>query len=109
MIYFFSSRRRHTRWPRDWSSDVCSSDLIKNLTSSNTGPYIYSMEGLQQIKSQLADSLHQKEYEELMQKATFFLQKDDFQFVADKLHTAPSGNKNDYMSLHRYKIGRAHV
>src|SRR5207253_7714109 len=22
-----SSRRRHTRWPRDWSSDVCSSDL----------------------------------------------------------------------------------
>src|SRR5207253_7302001 len=24
------SRRRHTRWPRDWSSDVCSSDLFKN-------------------------------------------------------------------------------
>src|SRR5207253_6317525 len=24
----FSSRRRHTRWPRDWSSDVCSSDLF---------------------------------------------------------------------------------
>src|SRR5439155_8136024 len=27
MQSFFSSRRRHTRWPRDWSSDVCSSDL----------------------------------------------------------------------------------
>src|SRR5690625_7755939 len=27
IIFFFSSRRRHTRWPRDWSSDVCSSDL----------------------------------------------------------------------------------
>src|SRR5690625_7448020 len=27
LIFFFSSRRRHTRWPRDWSSDVCSSDL----------------------------------------------------------------------------------
>src|SRR6266508_765263 len=26
--FFFSSRRRHTRWPRDWRSDVCSSDLI---------------------------------------------------------------------------------
>src|SRR5437870_7764619 len=25
--FFFSSRSRHTRWPRDWSSDVCSSDL----------------------------------------------------------------------------------
>src|SRR5690625_5377434 len=27
-MFFFSSRRRHTRWARDWSSDVCSSDLI---------------------------------------------------------------------------------
>src|SRR2546422_3487036 len=26
-IFFFSSRRRHTRCSRDWSSDVCSSDL----------------------------------------------------------------------------------
>src|SRR5690625_3853102 len=26
-FFFFSYRRRHTRWPRDWSSDVCSSDL----------------------------------------------------------------------------------
>src|SRR5437868_13991692 len=26
-LYFFSSRRRHTRPKRDWSSDVCSSDL----------------------------------------------------------------------------------
>src|SRR5215208_1011758 len=28
VFFFFSSRRRHTRWPRDWSSDVCSSDLL---------------------------------------------------------------------------------
>src|SRR3712207_3494325 len=27
MLFFFSSRRRHTRYWRDWSSDVCSSDL----------------------------------------------------------------------------------
>src|SRR5216684_7187210 len=27
MLFFFSSRRRHTRCSRDWSSDVCSSDL----------------------------------------------------------------------------------
>src|SRR5690606_7545057 len=27
-FFFFSSRRRHTRFSRDWSSDVCSSDLI---------------------------------------------------------------------------------
>src|SRR5207302_3475892 len=27
LTFFFSSRRRHTRFSRDWSSDVCSSDL----------------------------------------------------------------------------------
>src|SRR5690606_40607243 len=28
VLVFFSSRRRHTRFSRDWSSDVCSSDLL---------------------------------------------------------------------------------
>src|SRR6266550_2238582 len=28
LFFFFSSRRRHTRCSRDWSSDVCSSDLL---------------------------------------------------------------------------------
>src|SRR5690348_2875163 len=28
LFFFFSSRRRHTRWTGDWSSDVCSSDLL---------------------------------------------------------------------------------
>src|SRR2546422_10910891 len=31
MRFFFSSRRRHTRCSRDWSSDVCSSDLAKRM------------------------------------------------------------------------------
>src|SRR5207302_2655469 len=30
--FFFSSRRRHTRFSRDWSSDVCSSDLAMQFT-----------------------------------------------------------------------------
>src|SRR5438105_8437345 len=30
--FFFSSRRRHTRSIRDWSSDVCSSDLSGSIT-----------------------------------------------------------------------------
>src|SRR6266542_6302317 len=29
IFFFFSSRRRHTRCYRDWSSDVCSSDLLR--------------------------------------------------------------------------------
>src|SRR5439155_12805423 len=35
-IFFFSSGRRHTSWPRDWSSDVCSSDL--STGSADTDP-----------------------------------------------------------------------
>src|SRR3712207_7655455 len=31
LLFFFSSRRRHTRYWRDWSSDVCSSDLVPNI------------------------------------------------------------------------------
>src|SRR2546429_6716233 len=30
LFFFFSSRRRHTRCSRDWSSDVCSSDLFEH-------------------------------------------------------------------------------
>src|SRR2546430_9904424 len=33
--FFFSSRRRHTRFDCDWSSDVCSSDLGRTIAGSN--------------------------------------------------------------------------
>src|SRR6266496_4844463 len=36
-FFFFSSRRRHTRSLRDWSSDVCSSDLEETLTLTLLG------------------------------------------------------------------------
>src|SRR5690606_40057711 len=42
-FFFFSSRRRHTRFSRDWSSDVCSSDLFDPYSFStaprNTGSH----------------------------------------------------------------------
>src|SRR5690606_40134368 len=40
--FFFSSRRRHTRFSRDWSSDVCSSDLsmIHNVPLLGSGAYL---------------------------------------------------------------------
>src|SRR5207245_8267047 len=34
-LFFFSSRRRHTRCYRDWSSDVCSSDLYSERIPNN--------------------------------------------------------------------------
>src|SRR5256885_10683949 len=52
-IFFFSSRRRHTRLQGDWSSDVCSSDLYcgrlkgtvylrKNSSTDRSDPAIFS-------------------------------------------------------------------
>src|SRR5205807_2925923 len=38
-VFFFSSRRRHTRLQGDWSSDVCSSDLL-------TEPIISKLKGI---------------------------------------------------------------
>src|SRR3712207_8728688 len=56
MFFFFSSRRRHTRYWRDWSSDVCSSDLssskairtraICRLLSALDGAYVPPVEYL---------------------------------------------------------------
>src|SRR5215203_7197340 len=37
LVFFFSSRRRHTRYWRDWSSDVCSSDLAPPLAPPGAG------------------------------------------------------------------------
>src|SRR5258707_8667924 len=42
IFFFFSSRRRHTRYWRDWSSDVCSSDLVAEVgESESAGPIQY--------------------------------------------------------------------
>src|SRR2546428_7065433 len=35
LFFFFSSRRRHTRSDRDWSSDVCSSDLTFSFANKS--------------------------------------------------------------------------
>src|SRR5205085_4701296 len=34
VFFFFSSRRRHTRFDCDWSSDVCSSDLLRSASAA---------------------------------------------------------------------------
>src|SRR5205814_2562284 len=38
VLFFFSSRRRHTRCLSDWSSDVCSSDLVEHLLHARDLP-----------------------------------------------------------------------
>src|SRR2546429_2346532 len=44
MFFFFSSRRRHTRCSRDWSSDVCSSDLDYCPISCERGDTLFSVQ-----------------------------------------------------------------
>src|SRR5690606_39898759 len=50
--FFFSSRRRHTRFSRDWSSDVCSSDL----TLKSTNFFINGMESYWEFDVAFVDS-----------------------------------------------------
>src|SRR3712207_8833238 len=45
ICFFFSSRRRHTRYWRDWSSDVCSSDLLTPRSPPLSGGRIVSLCG----------------------------------------------------------------
>src|SRR5699024_12094226 len=51
VCFFFSSRRRHTRSKRDWSSDVCSSDLNAGVdfvkTSTGFGPGAATIEAVE--------------------------------------------------------------
>src|SRR5690625_2170774 len=46
VFFFFSSRRRHTRWPRDWSSDVCSSDLPLAHAASISDAVVWLRDGV---------------------------------------------------------------
>src|SRR5689334_16413627 len=52
--FFFSSRRRHTRWNCDWSSDVCSSDLhdIFDLSDPSENNFFYRAANALHIKTQ---------------------------------------------------------
>src|SRR5437879_4300084 len=44
LIFFFSSRRRHTRYIGDWSSDVCSSDLMEDSFARMDGAKLSSIQ-----------------------------------------------------------------
>src|SRR2546422_6159028 len=54
LFFFFSSRRRHTRCSRDWSSDVCSSDLV----ATQTGLRLSEMTGLTRNDVTLSAGAH---------------------------------------------------
>src|SRR5215813_14906963 len=54
LYFFFSSRRRHTRCGRDWSSDVCSSDLGIQLNKTSRNSVLFQTN----INNTLSDVAH---------------------------------------------------
>src|SRR5256884_8019256 len=80
-LFFFSSRRRHTRCSRDWSSDVCSSDLNGTTDFDRTNFY----ETLP--SNQLALAL--------------WLESDRMGYLPDKLDQANLSNQQDVVRNER--------
>src|SRR3712207_6946482 len=50
-MFFFSSRRRHTRYWRDWSSDVCSSDLKVLVSDPERSAKFYEALGFKRTQA----------------------------------------------------------
>src|SRR5687768_18285477 len=69
-FFFFSSRRRHTRCSRDWSSDVCSSDLsyyVESLTNeleAAAWAYLDEIESLGGTLAAIERGFQQREIQE---------------------------------------------
>src|SRR5690606_39709686 len=55
MVFFFSSIRRHTSFSRDWSSDVCSSDLLAAGLAAQAAVAIENARLYERARGQAAD------------------------------------------------------
>src|SRR5690554_7370517 len=100
LFFFFSSRRRHTRCGRDWSSDVCSSDLTYRVRLFFNFAPVPVLTELEQYLRKL-DTLpftNLLDYVEELKKA-----EDE---VSDEM-----GSSYELSPFHKrmVKIGRAHV
>src|SRR5690554_7793428 len=70
-FFFFSSRRRHTRCGRDWSSDVCSSDLyqdlMKSLSFNSKAKHAY-FQAIHYSTEQEMDTVQRQQLEEYIER-----------------------------------------
>src|SRR2546427_8887004 len=82
-FFFFSSRRRHTRFDCDWSSDVCSSDLLGGH-SAVVGD---EDDGVARV-GQLAQQGHDLGAAVRVQRARGFVGQDDLAAVRSEEHTS---------------------
>src|SRR3712207_8368098 len=95
-MFFFSSRRRHTRYWRDWSSDVCSSDLnLKQLVASEPWQvrYVLRVLPVQVVVPTRLDTIKQGA-RNLVKK----MGNDTFRVTVEKRHNNSLGSMQDRKS-----------
>src|SRR5690606_33772186 len=70
-FFFFSSRRRHTRFSRDWSSDVCSSDLIFSVYLDDIEIYDWQTGafGMMQVDPKILQQAQSMAKKEVLERA----------------------------------------
>src|SRR5699024_11781052 len=90
-FFFFSSRRRHTRSKRDWSSDVCSSDLLFiDVAYQNNG----AGKELLNFEKRRRNKIRLKVYKENLSAVRFY-EKNGF-IIKEEL-TDEQTNKQEYL------------
>src|SRR2546427_9247515 len=106
-FFFFSSRRRHTRFDCDWSSDVCSSDLLQEVLDG--GSWFPPMAAERsEADAALAARLAQltpQQFRVLLCLADGLLNKQ----IAHELGLAENTVKVHVTAILKKQIGRAHV
>src|SRR3712207_8718443 len=120
-FFFFSSRRRHTRYWRDWSSDVCSSDLMEREDLCPRDNLIELLKTTSLSNSELDRMLvknpkipiitiHQAKGAEFEYVFLSGLQQGTFpNYLAIKENNLEEEKRLFYVGMTRAKIGRAHV
>src|SRR5439155_15234962 len=114
--------RRHTRWPRDWSSDVCSSDLVKDVARVELGSQDYTLVGRLNGRPSAVIAVYQlpgsnavqaaEAVNKLMAEARKRFPDDmDFSISLDTTHAVTEGMREIIRTLviAILQIGRAHV
>src|ERR1039457_310059 len=84
-FFFFSSRRRHTRLQGDWSSDVCSSDLILVRALGTQTPGVNSSDGTAELGKRLLRLFVAHKFEVAFEAAVIVAQIDLFNKIHDFL------------------------
>src|SRR5699024_10603002 len=100
-VFFFSSRRRHTRSKRDWSSDVCSSDLNDYLKEQGSDEVVHPNDDVN--KSQSSNDT----YPTAMYVALSQAIHDKLMPSLIKLHDTLSEKSEKFKDI--IKIGRTHL